>query len=122
MQWYLMAFRKYAQIAGRSRRAEYWMFVLVNALVSIGLLFATGSFRDEPSALGSIVYLGYTLATIVPGFTVTVRRLHDTGRSGWWFLIGLVPLVGAIVLLVFLVQDGQPDDNEFGANPKSAYA
>ena len=122
MQWYLMAFRKYAQIAGRSRRAEYWMFVLVNALVSIGLLFATGSFRDEPSALGSIVYLGYTLATIVPGFTVTVRRLHDTGRSGWWFLIGLVPLVGAIVLLVFLVQDGQPGDNDFGANPKSAYA
>lgn len=122
MQWYLMAFRKYAQIAGRSRRAEYWMFVLINALVSIGLLFATGSFRDEPSVVGSFVYLGYTLATIVPGFAVTVRRLHDTGRSGWWFLIGLVPLVGAIVLLVFLVQDGQPGDNDFGANPKSAYA
>ena len=122
MQWYLMAFRKYAQISGRSRRAEYWMFVLVNALVAIGLMVVTGMFGESPSVGGSVLYLAYTLATIVPGFTVSVRRLHDTGRSGWWMLIGLVPLVGSIALLVFLAQDGQPGDNEFGANPKSAFA
>ena len=122
MQWYLMAFRKYAQISGRSRRAEYWMFVLVNALVAIGLMVVTGMFGESPSVGGSVLYLAYTVATIVPGFTVSVRRLHDTGRSGWWMLIGLVPLVGSIVLLVFLAQDSQPGDNEFGANPKSAFA
>jgi uncharacterized membrane protein YhaH (DUF805 family) len=122
MQWYLMAFRKYAQIAGRSRRAEYWMFTLVNTIVMIALMVVSGSFDDAPSLGGSLLHLAYVAATIIPGFTVTVRRLHDTGRSGWWFLIGFIPLVGAIVLLVFLAQDGQPGDNEFGANPKSAFA
>ena len=122
MQWYLMAFRKYAQIAGRARRAEYWMFVLVNMLVAIGLMVVTGLFGDAPSTAGSLLYLAYTVATIVPGFTVSVRRLHDTGRSGWWLLVGLVPLVGSILLLVWLAQDGQPGDNEFGVNPKSALA
>lgn len=122
MQWYLMAFRKYAQISGRSRRAEYWTFVLVNLLVTIGLMVVAGMFGDAPSAGGGLLYLAYAVATIVPGFTVSVRRLHDTGRSGWWLLVGIVPLVGSILLLVWLAQDGQPGDNEFGGNPKSAYA
>jgi len=122
MQWYLMAFRKYAQIGGRSRRAEYWMFTLVNVIVMIALMVIGGSLGDELSLVGGLLYLAYVVATIVPGFTVSVRRLHDTGRSGWWLLVGIVPLVGSILLLVWLTQDGQPGDNEFGANPKSAFA
>jgi uncharacterized membrane protein YhaH (DUF805 family) len=81
-------------------------------------MIVTGAYGESPALVGSLIYLLYTLAMLVPGVTVSVRRLHDTGRSGWWLLIALVPLVGAIVLLVFLAQDSQRGDNEFGANPK----
>jgi len=122
MEWYLAALRKYAAFSGRSRRKEYWMFVLINALISIALVFATGMTSESPGLVGSLLYLVYSLAMLVPGLSVSVRRLHDTGRSGWWLLVGIVPIVGAIALLVFMAQDGQPGDNEFGANPKSAFA
>jgi uncharacterized membrane protein YhaH (DUF805 family) len=122
MEWYLAVLRKYAQFSGRSRRTEYWMFFLINALVGFGLAFAGGMLGDEAGMGGMVLYLLYLLGTLVPGLAVSVRRLHDTGRSGWWLLISIVPVVGAIALLVFTVQDSQPGDNEFGANPKGAYA
>lgn len=79
-----------------------------------------GSFNPEAGIglLGGI----YTLAVLIPGLAVTIRRLHDTGRSGWWFLIILIPILGPIVLLVFMVLDSQPTDNNYGPNPKSAIA
>ena len=119
MSWYLEVLKKYAVFSGRARRKEYWYFVLFNILASIVLGIidgVTGCFNAATGVglLGGI----YSLAMIIPSISVSVRRLHDTGRSGWWLLIGLIPLIGAIVLLVFMVRDSFPDDNEYGASPK----
>lgn len=123
MNWYLEVLKKYAVFSGRARRKEYWFFVLFNIIISIVLAVidgVTGSFSSEAGMglLGGI----YTLAVLIPGIAVSVRRLHDTERSGWWLLIALVPLIGAIVLLVFMVQDSKPGQNQYGANPKEATA
>lgn len=123
MDWYLEVWRKYAIFSGRARRKEYWWFFLINLLVSIGLAIVdgiTGSFSAETGMglLGSL----YALAVLIPGIAVSVRRLHDTERSGWWLLLAFVPVVGAIVLLVFLVQDGKPGANQYGVNPKGISA
>ena len=123
MNWYLEVLKKYAVFSGRARRKEYWFFVLFNIIISIVLAVidgVTGSFSPEAGMglLGGI----YTLAVWIPGIAVSVRRLHDTERSGWWLLIALVPLIGAIVLLVFMVQDSKPGQNQYGANPKEATA
>ena len=122
MNWYLEVLKKYAVFSGRARRKEYWFFVLFNIIISIVLAVidgVTGSFSPEAGMglLGGI----YTLAVLIPGIAVSVRRLHDTERSGWWLLIYLVPL-GAIVLLVFTAQDSKPGQNQYGANPKEATA
>ena len=122
MEWYLAVLRKYADFSGRARRKEYWMFFLINALVGFGLAFVGGLLGDEAGLGGMMLYLLYLLGTLIPGLAVSVRRLHDTGRSGWWLLISIVPIVGPIVLLVFTVQDSEPGDNVFGANPKGSYA
>ncbi len=123
MNWYLEVLKKYAVFSGRARRKEYWFFVLFNIIISIVLAVidgVTGSFSAEAGMglLGGI----YTLAVLIPGIAVSVRRLHDTERSGWWLLIALVPLIGAIVLLVFMAQDSKPGQNQYGANPKEATA
>ena len=123
MNWYLEVLKKYAVFSGRARRKEFWFFVLFNIIISIALAVidgVTGSFSPEAGMglLGGI----YTLAVLIPGIAVSVRRLHDTERSGWWLLIALVPLIGAIVLLVFMVQDSKPGQNQYGANPKEATA
>lgn len=115
MNWYLQALKNYAVFGGRSRRMEYWMFVLFNLIFSIVLGFVDGMIGTA-GVLGLI----YSLAILIPALAVSVRRLHDTNRSGWWLLIGLIPIVGVIVLIVFFVTDGDPGDNEYGANPKLA--
>jgi uncharacterized membrane protein YhaH (DUF805 family) len=121
MQWYLKVLRQYADFNGRARRTEYWMFALFSIAISIvlglldlmlGLTFIEGS---TSGWLGLI----YGLAVLLPSLGVGVRRLHDTGRSGWWLLIGLVPLVGAIVLIVFLATAGNPGSNAYGPDPKA---
>jgi uncharacterized membrane protein YhaH (DUF805 family) len=121
MNWYLMVLKKYAQFSGRSRRKELWMFTLFNCIFSWPLYILGLVFHEN--TLGSIflgLYFIYVLAVIVPCLAVSVRRLHDTGKSGWWLLIVLVPIVGPIVLLVFYVLDSQPGANEYGPNPKLA--
>lgn len=123
MNWYIEVLKKYAVFSGRARRSEYWYFVLFNIIISIALGVIdgiTGTFSQEAGMglLGTI----YTLAVLIPGLAVSVRRLHDTERSGWWLLIALVPLVGAIVLLVFMVQDSKTEQNQYGENPKAAVA
>jgi uncharacterized membrane protein YhaH (DUF805 family) len=119
MNWYLQVLKKYAEFGGRSRRKEYWFFVLFSTLISILLISidsATGTLRS-PAGLGLLSGI-YSLAVLIPSLAVSVRRLHDTSRTGWWLLLGIVPLIGPIVLLVFFVSDGNPDDNEYGPNPK----
>ncbi|WP_309043622.1 DUF805 domain-containing protein [Marinobacter sediminicola] len=123
MNWYLQVLKKYAIFNGRARRAEYWWFVLFNIIISLALGAidgVTGTFSPE-AGLGLLGGL-YTLAVLLPSLAVTVRRLHDTGRSGWWFLMVFVPLIGAIVLLVFMVLDSKPGQNQYGPNPKEAAA
>jgi uncharacterized membrane protein YhaH (DUF805 family) len=123
MNWFVTALKNYAVFSGRARRSEYWYFALfyvilyaVCAIVDV----ATGSF-DRASGIG--IFTGIlTLALLIPSLSVTVRRLHDTGRSGWWLLIVLIPLVGAIILLVFLAQDGEAGPNRFGPSPKAVIA
>ena len=123
MNWYIEVLKKYAVFNGRARRKEYWYFVLFSMLISIVLAIidgATGSFSAEAGMglLGGI----YALAVLIPSIAVGVRRLHDTNRSGWWLLIALIPIIGAIVLIVFLASDSKPEENQYGPNPKAATA
>ena len=113
--------KKYADFTGRARRAEYWWFALVNLGVLFGIIvvfFILGSMSDTLAVLMGILYVVYGLGVIVPGLAVAVRRLHDTNKSGWMLLIGLIPLVGSILLLVFYFTDGDPGTNRFGPSPK----
>ena len=120
MNWYLEVLRKYAVFGGRARRTEYWMFALGNVVVSMLLAFVDRSLGMSVSyGVGTLSSL-YALAVLIPSLAVSIRRLHDTGRSGWWWLISLVPFIGVIVLLIFAAQDSQPGDNKYGANPKGA--
>ena len=117
MKWYLEVLKKYAVFNGRARRTEYWMFALFNLIIAF-VLGIVEVILGSPGVIGTL----YTLAVIIPSIAVSVRRLHDTERSGWCLLISFVPLIGAIVLLVFMVQDSKPGQNQNGANPKEATA
>jgi uncharacterized membrane protein YhaH (DUF805 family) len=118
MGWYLTVLRKYAVFHGRARRREYWFFVLFNIIFSVAFSIVDHSLGN-PLAEGTGPLSGlYALAVLLPSLAVSVRRLHDTGRSGWWVLLGLVPLIGWLVLLVFQVQDSEPGTNAYGPNPK----
>ena len=105
----LVVFERYAKFDGRASRAEYWWFFLANIIVSV-VLQILGAAID----LFVIVGFLYSLALLIPGIAVAIRRLHDTGKSGWWLLISLVPIVGVIVLIVFLASEGDPGPNEYG--------
>ncbi|HTV83262.1 MAG TPA: DUF805 domain-containing protein [Acidobacteriaceae bacterium] len=120
MEWYRMAWQRYAQFDGRSHRKEYWMFVLINLIVS--LILCAGIFVARSYAVTiacGIVCCLYGLAAIVPGLAVSVRRLHDIGRSGWWLLIDFIPL-GCFVLLIFFVREGTPGPSEHGPDPRAS--
>jgi uncharacterized membrane protein YhaH (DUF805 family) len=134
MRWYAAVLGKYATFGGRARRREFWMFTLVNAIIgtivsivqwAVGLqpdwaerandaggIFFGGSFGSGP--LTGV----YALIMILPALAVGCRRLHDRGRSGWWQLLNLIPIIGIIVLIVWWASDGDPAPNEHGPNPK----
>ncbi|MGB0937585.1 MAG: DUF805 domain-containing protein [Colwellia sp.] len=108
MEHFVTAVEKFADFNGRATRTAYWVYVLINILIQVVL-----------ALLGfDIIAAIISLLLIIPSISVTARRLHDTGRSGWWQLIYFVPLIGLIVMIVFLVQDSV-DDNEYGPNPKT---
>ncbi|MEX0891540.1 MAG: DUF805 domain-containing protein [Gemmatimonadota bacterium] len=117
MTWYFEALKRYAEFNGRSRRKEYWFFVLFNVIFVIVL-----AFLDVLLNLGGDVGLlssVYSLGVFIPSLSVAFRRLHDVGRSAWWLLIGVIPLIGPIVLLVWMFQDSQAGANQWGPNPKA---
>ena len=129
MSYYLTVLKKYAVFTGRARRAEIWYFILFNFIVSMVLQILFGSVGATEKAIEAwvkvsplaFVPLLYSLATIIPAIAVGIRRLHDTGRSGWWMLfLGVLPPVGTIVLIVFYAQKGESGDNAYGTNPKAA--
>lgn len=115
MNWYLDVLRKYAEFNGRARRMEYWMFALINFGISILLSVVVGFVSET---LASVVSVVYALGVLIPSIAVGIRRLHDTGRTGWWILIGLVPVVGWIVLIIFMVLDSDAGTNQYGPSPK----
>ncbi|WP_227671116.1 DUF805 domain-containing protein [Psychrobacter pulmonis] len=115
MDWFKKDLRNYANFSGRARRKEYWYFVLVQmGLVIIAMILDAIIFNSEIGLFYIVVALGLFL----PGLAVTIRRLHDTSRSGWWFLISILPLIGSIILLVFLASDTKFETNQWGPPAK----
>ncbi|MEX6426285.1 DUF805 domain-containing protein [Providencia manganoxydans] len=126
MNWYLKVIKNnYANFNGRARRKEYWMFNLINFIIlfvlylTVGL--STNSYTGEASGLGitalTLMFI-YYVAVFIPSLAVTVRRLHDIDKSGWWYLISFIPF-GVLVILVFTCLDGTPSNNRFGSDPKA---
>ncbi|MEU9774673.1 DUF805 domain-containing protein [Streptomyces sp. NPDC047968] len=116
MNWYLAVLKNYVGFSGRARRTEYWMYTLFNSLATL-VLYVAGMAIDT-----MVPYFLYAVATFLPSLAVSFRRLHDTGRPAWWLLLSFVPLVGGIILIVFLASDGQEEENRYGANPKAVPA
>lgn len=120
-------FSKYADFSGRATRSEYWYFYLFNFLVGmvyyIALFAMLGSGSRDSSAAGylSVMIIIYALVMTIPSLAVTVRRLHDTGHSGWWIFLNLIPVIGSIVLFIWFITDSDPDTNEYGDNPKQEF-
>jgi len=119
MRWYVEVLKKYAVFSGRARRRELWMFVLVDAIISIILAIADSILGTDDVLAGLLSNL-YSLGVLVPSVAVTVRRLHDIDRTGWWTLLVLVPVIGWIVLIVFNATEGTRSDNRYGPDPKAA--
>lgn len=148
-RWYVKVLRQYADFSGRAQRAEYWMFILINMVVSAALsavdLFVLDSDVEiSMPVVGGVGPVGwvYNLAVLIPTVAVGVRRLHDCGRSGWWQLLAppilmtetllslreapilaipvtLIVIIGGLILLIMLITDGTPEPNRWGVNPKS---
>jgi len=115
LQWYLRPFKKYADFEGRARRKEYWSFALGNFLISLVLGGAGFGFGLGSEYLSSL----FGLFILVPSIAVGVRRLHDTNRSGWWLLVGFIPIIGFFILLYFMLIEGDTSVNQYGPNPKA---
>ncbi|WKW46399.1 DUF805 domain-containing protein [Myroides sp. JBRI-B21084] len=127
IEWYKkVVFENYANFNGRARRAEYWNFVLCNFLIAmvfyLPIIFSILTIsQGELSPLFYIFYglfIVYNLVVLIPTLAVAVRRLHDIGKSGWFYFVGLIPIVGSIILLVWLFTDGERGSNLYGDDPK----
>lgn len=118
MHYYTDVLKKYADFSGRARRQEFWMFTLFNFAAMIVLIILDFALGTYPLFFGI-----YALATFLPNLAVTVRRLHDLGKSGWWWFISLIPfLIGPIWMIVLTATEGQPNPNQYGPSPKAVHA
>jgi uncharacterized membrane protein YhaH (DUF805 family) len=134
MEWMLMPYRRYFDFSGRSRRKEYWMFLLLFVIVYVvafALMFAGGysmsptmATPGQPAEMGGMAMLGaailgiFVLASLIPAIAVQIRRFHDQDRSGWWILLNFIPYLGSLVVLVFMCLEGTKGANRFGPDPK----
>ncbi len=119
--YYVNVFKnKYADFSGRARRSEYWYFALFNALLGMVLGFVAGLLGGiMGNETVTLIIIGvFYLGIIIPSIAIGVRRLHDTGKSGWLYLLALIPILGGLILLVFFCTDSQAGTNKWGANPK----
>lgn len=107
MSWFILALKKYFQFSGRSQRKEFWYFLLFSIIFGVLIEFL------QSDALSLL----FSLAILIPGIALTVRRLHDIGRTGWWALLGIIPILG-LIILVMACFDGEPEENQYGLNPK----
>jgi len=125
MDWMLMPLRRYADFQGRSRRMEYWMFVLFTVLICLVpwiLMAVLGGYSSHPSPLAlipALLLLVVALALIIPSIAVQVRRFHDQDKSGWLVLLGLIPFVGGLIVFVFMCLEGTQGPNQYGPDPKA---
>lgn len=117
MNYYSICLSKFADFSGRARRREYWTFALVNCLIAM-LLLTLGLTFGEDSPASNIMVTIFYLIMLVPNLSVSVRRLHDIGKSGWYMFLSLIPLIGGLILLVWSLMDSEPGDNQYGKNPK----
>lgn len=115
MHWYFKVLSQYADFSGRAQRMEYWMFTLFNILIMLGL-----ELMDAVLGIGPVFSGIYGLAVLIPSLAVAVRRLHDIDKSGWWLLVVVIPLLGALFLLYWFCIDGEYRTNTYGPNPKTA--
>lgn len=118
MNYFIDALKNYATFSGRATRSQYWYFVLISSLIYIALIVVdliTGTYNEE-AGIGLLSAI-FTIALFIPNLAILVRRLHDTNRTGWWLFILLIPIIGFIVLLIFLCIDSK-EDNKYGVNPK----
>ena len=123
MNWYLKVLKNYAVFSGRARRKEYWMFTLFNIIFSIIAIILDNILGTAIENVGyGLFYFLYVLAVLIPSLAVSVRRLHDVGKSGWMILIALIPIIGGIWLLVLMATDSNPGENQYGSNPKEVLA
>ncbi|CAA0224312.1 DUF805 domain-containing protein [Tenacibaculum maritimum] len=116
MNWYLKVLRQYSDFNGRARRQEFWMFALFNfifASIAIAIDYALGFIGFSP------IYGIYSLGVLIPNIALSIRRLHDIGKSGWLLLLAFIPLIGGIYLLILFATNGDSGNNEYGADPKT---
>ncbi|WP_298879858.1 DUF805 domain-containing protein [uncultured Polaribacter sp.] len=122
MNWYLKVLKQYADFSGRARRKEFWFFNLIHysiiAFLIFLIFFVSDNFEKDPDTILFVITALYFIATLIPLLAVTVRRLHDMGQSGWWYLINFVPYIGSFVLLIFTCMDSVSKPNKWGDNPK----
>jgi uncharacterized membrane protein YhaH (DUF805 family) len=111
MKWYIKVVKKYAVFTGRASRQEFWMFMLINLLIIVGLDILPIVLKSVIKTDQSILKLVYQLVLFMPYTAVYIRRMHDTGRNGWWCCV-------PIVNLIFAIEDSQPGENKYGVNPK----
>ena len=114
MEWFIKCIKQYADFKGRARRKEYWMFTLFYSIFTIAAMLIDAILLEELPIFETL----FGLFILIPSFAVEVRRLHDIGKSGWMMLIVLIPIVGAIWLIVLFCQDSEPGSNNWGDNPK----
>ena len=119
MNWYLAVLKNYVGFSGRARRTEYWMFALFNFIVFAVLAILAAVTK---SYFFWVLYGLYALGVLIPSLAVAWRRMQDTGRHGLWILLGLIPFVGGIILLIFMILPGTPGPNEFGPDPTAVPA
>jgi len=115
VDWYLKVIKNYTGFTGRARRKEYWMYCLFYIIIGIAI-----GVVERVIGMDGVLSGLYSLALLLPSIAVSIRRMHDTGRSGFWILINFIPILGWLVFLFFAIQDSQSGDNEYGPNPKAA--
>ncbi len=118
MEWYISVIKKYVVFEGRARRKEYWMFFLFNLIFSIAASILDTFFHTMSGQGMGLISSLYSLFVLLPSIAVAVRRLHDIGKSGWYVLIGLIPIIGWIWAIILLATDSDPGANKYGPNPK----
>ena len=118
IDYYVGPIKNYAVFSGRATRKEYWLFFFLNLIIYCLLAISEGFFRGFYGTQVPVISFAYIIALLTPSLAVTARRIHDVGKSAWWLLVGLIPVLGAVWLAILLMSFGsESGENEYGPNP-----